>query len=50
MNRDELEREALESVPAHVYYDLLDQIGETPDEILHQIIAGAWDFDDEGDE
>lgn len=42
-DREELEKEALESVPAEDYYELCDCLDTTSDEELMQIISDAED-------
>lgn len=40
VDREELERQALEAVSAEYYYELLDCISEADDAFLKNIIAG----------
>lgn len=40
VNREELEKMALEAAGPEVYYELMDALGETPDEDLWAIVNG----------
>ena len=39
VNREELEQMALDAVSAEDYYELLDTIGETPDDDLWTVVC-----------
>lgn len=45
MNREELERLALDAIPAFGFYELQDQMDSTPDEVLRDIIDNPGKYD-----
>lgn len=47
MNREDLEKQALETVSSDLYYDLADNIDAIDDELIYKLIACNGDFEKE---